>query len=138
MVAVVALCRHTDDVGKTAVRLSAAGAALTANALRPVPSSNPLAIPSFFLGWLTNELAPQNLMITAAASEGLLLRKRWAVKLLWLSLAGVLAQDIGMFVIAGGASLAGMVPTLLQAVVLVVAILLVLLARRAERAGWLG
>ena len=74
----------------------------------------------------------------AVGCLGLLLRKRWAVKLLWLSLAGVVAQDIGMFVIAGGASLAGLVPAVLQAVVLVVAILLVLLARRAERAGWLG
>jgi hypothetical protein len=74
----------------------------------------------------------------AVGCLGLLLRKRWATKLLWLSLAGVVAQDVGLFVIAGGASLAGMAPTVLQVVVLVVAILLVLLARRAERAGWLG
>ncbi|HEX3898376.1 MAG TPA: alpha/beta hydrolase, partial [Mycobacteriales bacterium] len=63
-------------MGKRAVRLSALGAALTANALRPFPSSNPLAIPSFFAGWLTSELAPQNLIVTAAASNALVLRKR--------------------------------------------------------------
>lgn len=73
-----------------------------------------------------------------AGCLGLLLRKRWATKLLWLSLAGVVAQDFALFVIAGGFALAGPVPMAMQAVVLVVAILLVLLARRAERAGWLG
>jgi hypothetical protein len=69
---------------------------------------------------------------------GLLLRKRWAVRLLWLSLAGVIVQDIGMFVLAGGLSLAAPAVFALQGVVLLVAIGLVLLARRAERAGWLG
>jgi hypothetical protein len=73
-----------------------------------------------------------------AGCLGLLLRKRWAGKLLWLSLAGVLAQDIGLFVIAGGFALAGPVPMAMQGIVLVVAVLLVLLARRAERAGWLA
>lgn len=73
-----------------------------------------------------------------AGCLGLLLRKRWAPKLLWLSLLGVIAQDIALFVIAGGASLADPLTKGLQGVVLVVSILLVLLARRAERAGWLG
>jgi hypothetical protein len=73
-----------------------------------------------------------------AGCIGLLLRKRWAGKLLWLSLAGVIAQDIALFVIAGGASLADPLTKALQGAVLVVSILLVLLARRAERAGWLG
>ena len=50
------------------LRASALGAALTANALRPVGGANPLAIPSFFGGWLTSELAPQNLAITVAGS----------------------------------------------------------------------
>jgi acetyl esterase/lipase len=63
-------------MGKRAVRLSALGAGLTINALRPFPSSTPLAIPSFFAGWLTSELAPQNLIVTAAASGGLLLTRR--------------------------------------------------------------
>jgi acetyl esterase/lipase len=67
---------QTDHVGKRLVRLSALGAGLTLNALRPFPSGNPLAIPSFFAGWLTTELAPQNLMVTAAGSKALLLAKR--------------------------------------------------------------
>lgn len=74
----------------------------------------------------------------AVGCLGLLLRKRWAVRLLWLSLAGVIVQDVGLFVLAGGASLAGTAAFAIQGVVLVVAIALVLLARRADRAGWLG
>jgi hypothetical protein len=53
-------------VGKRIVRLSALGAGLTLNALRPFPTGNPIAIPSFFTGWLATELAPQNLIVTAA------------------------------------------------------------------------
>jgi acetyl esterase/lipase len=67
---------HTEQVGKRAVQASAIGAALTANALRPFPAATPLAIPSFFAGWLTSELAPQNLMVTAAASQALVIAKR--------------------------------------------------------------
>src|SRR3954465_15019914 len=48
-------------MGRRFVRLSAAGAALTLNGLRPLPGSNPLSLPSFFGGWLTSELAPHNL-----------------------------------------------------------------------------
>ncbi|HVS67621.1 MAG TPA: alpha/beta hydrolase [Mycobacteriales bacterium] len=63
-------------MGKRLVRLSALGAGLTLNALRPFPSGNPLAIPSFFTGWLTTELAPQNLIVTAATSGALALKRR--------------------------------------------------------------
>jgi acetyl esterase/lipase len=46
-------------------RRQAITAALTANAVRPVPSPI-VGIPSFFAGWLTGELAPQVLALTAA------------------------------------------------------------------------
>ncbi|WP_433612515.1 alpha/beta hydrolase fold domain-containing protein [Prescottella agglutinans] len=42
-----------------------ATAALTANALRPVPGM-PLSVPTFLSGWLTAELAPQLLAVTMA------------------------------------------------------------------------
>ncbi|MEV0946444.1 alpha/beta hydrolase [Rhodococcus sp. NPDC049939] len=42
-----------------------AGAALTANALRPVPGA-PASVVAFFSGWLTTELAPHLLVATAA------------------------------------------------------------------------
>jgi hypothetical protein len=74
----------------------------------------------------------------AVGCIGLLMRKRWATRLLWLSLAGVVVQDIGLFVIAGGMSSAGTTAMALQGLVLAIAIVLVLLSRRAARAGWLG
>ena len=58
------------------LRASALGAALTANALRPFGGAHPLAIPSFFGGWLTSELAPQNLAITVAGSAAHVARQR--------------------------------------------------------------
>lgn len=69
---------------------------------------------------------------------GLILRKRWALPLFVLSLAGVVVQDVGLFVLADGASLAGPVAVALQGVVLLVAIGLVLLARKAIHNGWIG
>jgi acetyl esterase/lipase len=63
-------------MGKRFVRLAALGAALTANGLRPIPRTNPLAIPSFFAGWLTSELAVQNLAVTAAATTSYVGAKR--------------------------------------------------------------
>ncbi len=43
----------------------AATAALTANAVRPLPGDR-IGIPAFFAGWLTGELAPHLLTLTAA------------------------------------------------------------------------
>ena len=40
-------------------------AALTANAIRPLPGFR-AGVPSFFAGWLTGELAPHSLALTAA------------------------------------------------------------------------
>lgn len=45
----------------------AAGAVLAANAIRPVPGM-PLSVPAFLSGWLTAELAPQLLALTAMDS----------------------------------------------------------------------
>src|SRR3989337_252406 len=51
------------------------GAALTANALRPVPGAWP-GIPAMFAGWLTAELAPHLLALTVADTAGELVRRR--------------------------------------------------------------
>jgi len=69
---------------------------------------------------------------------GLILRKRWATWLLVASLVGVVVQDIGIFVVSNAGALAGPAAYVLQGLVLLVAILLVLLARRATAAGWIG
>jgi acetyl esterase/lipase len=63
-------------MGRRFLRLSAIGAALTVNGIKPIPRTNPLAIPSFFAGWLTSELAVQNLAITAASTASLVGSKR--------------------------------------------------------------
>jgi len=63
-------------VGRRFLRLSATGAALTLNGLRPLPGSNPLSVPSFFGGWLTSELAPHNLAVTVLGTAAHLRKRR--------------------------------------------------------------
>lgn len=69
---------------------------------------------------------------------GLLLRKRWSVPLFALSLAGIVAQEFGIFVLADGARTAGAAAAILQGIVVLVGIGLLLLARRASARGWLA
>lgn len=73
----------------------------------------------------------------ALGSIGLLMRKRWALPVFVLSLLGILVQDFGLFVLADGASLAGPVAVVMQAVVLAVGIALILLSRKGIARGWL-
>ena len=68
---------------------------------------------------------------------GLLLGRKWAFVLLLLSLAGILVQDYGLFVLADGASLAGPAAVIMQAIVLAVGVGLVLLGRKGIVRGWL-
>lgn len=68
---------------------------------------------------------------------GLLRRRKWALPVFVLSLAGIVAQDIALFVLVDGAKLAGPVAVAMQAVVLAVGIALVLLSRRRIARGWL-
>lgn len=68
---------------------------------------------------------------------GLLLRRKWALGLFVASLVGIVVQDIGLFVLVDGATLAGPVAVVMQAIVLVVAIALILLSRRGIALGWL-
>ena len=74
----------------------------------------------------------------AAGSLGLILRRRWATPLLIASLAGVVVQDINLFVMNGSLVNAA-VPgaAIMQGLVLLIAIGLVLLARKAAAQGWL-
>ena len=70
-------------------------------------------------------------------SLGLVLRRRWAFPLLVASLIGVLVQDYAMFVVARVIDVLGIVPLVLQSLVLLIAVLLVLLARKGVAQGWL-
>jgi hypothetical protein len=69
---------------------------------------------------------------------GLLLRKRWATPVLMASLAGVVVQDVGLFLVAGGAALAGPTVLVLQGLVLAVAVGLVFLGRKAAEREWIA
>lgn len=73
----------------------------------------------------------------AVGCVGLLLRKRWATPVLVASLAGLVVQDIGLFVLTEAGSLAGPSALVLQALVLVIAIGLVFLGRKATAEGWI-
>ncbi len=68
----------------------------------------------------------------------LLWRKRWAGPVLAVSLVGVLVQDAGLWATASAVKAVGPVPFVLQGVVLVVAVGLLWLARRAEARRWLA
>ncbi len=69
---------------------------------------------------------------------GLILRKRWAKLLLLISLAGVVVQDIALFALTEAASQAGPAAIVLQGLVLVIAVALVVLGRKADSHGWLS
>lgn len=74
----------------------------------------------------------------AAGCLGLIMRKRWATPLLTASLAGVILQDISLFLLSGAVTETGASVLALQGLVLLVAVGLVLLARRAAARGWLA
>jgi hypothetical protein len=73
----------------------------------------------------------------ALGSLGLILRKRWATAVLVVSLLGVVVQDLGLFVLTDAGAQAGATVAVLQGLVLLVAVGLVLLARRARAEGWI-
>jgi hypothetical protein len=68
----------------------------------------------------------------------LLMRKRWSILLFGLSLAGVVVQDLGIFVVAGAAKTGDLTPVVLQSLVLFIAVGLLVLARRADARAWLA
>jgi hypothetical protein len=74
----------------------------------------------------------------AAGCLGLVLRRRWATWLLILSLVGVVAQDLWLFVLSGAAAEAGAAAFILQGLVLAIAVGLIALARKATAQGWLA
>jgi hypothetical protein len=73
----------------------------------------------------------------AAGCLGLIVRKRWAVPLLIVSLAGVIVQDASLLALSGVAAQTAPAALVLQGLVLLIAISLVLLARKAAARGWI-
>lgn len=73
----------------------------------------------------------------AVGSLGLVLRKRWAVPLLFVSLGGVIVQDVGILS-SGATAGAGTAGLALQGLVLVICVALAMLSRNAAARGWLA
>jgi hypothetical protein len=67
----------------------------------------------------------------------LIWRKRWALPLLIASLVAVIVQDFGLFVLSDAVQTSGSIVVVLQGLVLLIAIGLVLLARKAIARGWI-
>jgi len=73
----------------------------------------------------------------AVGCVGLILRKRWSRPLFLVSLAGVIVQDVALFGLSTAAAQAGPAAFALQGLVLVIAVALVVLGRKADAQGWL-
>lgn len=72
-----------------------------------------------------------------AGCLGLLVRKRWATPLFVISLAALIVQNVWLFLMSGVAQVDA-VAAVLQACVLLIAVGLVLLGRKATAQGWIG
>lgn len=73
----------------------------------------------------------------ALGSLALILKKGWAVPVFALSILGLVVQDIGMYRSMQGSSTASS-GLAVQGVVLVIAIALLMLARKARANGWVS
>ncbi|MFT3761382.1 MAG: hypothetical protein QM761_01985 [Pseudoxanthomonas sp.] len=74
----------------------------------------------------------------ALGSLGLVLRKRWAVTLLLLSLLGVLADMLALYATTPLWSLTGAAGTAFPLLLIAICLLLWLFARRAAARGWIA
>jgi hypothetical protein len=73
----------------------------------------------------------------ALGCVGLLLGKTWAFPAFLASLAGIVVQDYGLFVVVDGAKLAGPVAVVMQGLVFLIAVGLIVLSRQGIARGWL-
>lgn len=74
----------------------------------------------------------------AFGSLGLILRKRWATPLLVASVLGVVAQDLSLFAMGSAEAEPEAAAFALQGMVLLIAVGLVLLARKAAAQRWIA
>ena len=87
--------------------------------------------------WVTSAFA---IAVNAGALGALflLLRRSWSIPVFIVSLAAIVVLDIYNFIVRDTLNMLGMQALLLQATILIVAVLLVVYARRARRRGWLS
>lgn len=74
----------------------------------------------------------------ALGCVGLIVRKRWATPVLVVSLAGLVVQDVGLSLMMDEVMRSGSAALALQGSVLLIAVGLVFLARKATKEGWIG
>ena len=67
----------------------------------------------------------------------LVLKKNIAGILLWISLVSIVINDIYNFMIIDSVSLFGMLPLIMQSIVLIVAIGLILMFKKAKSSNWI-
>ena len=73
----------------------------------------------------------------ALGCVGLIMKRRWSLPVLAISLLGVVVQDIALFVLSGAGGAGGTAVFVFQGIVLVVSILLVLMSRHGIRHNWM-
>ena len=74
----------------------------------------------------------------AIGSLGLVLKKKWATPILIISLIGILVQMFYAFVVADALAVRGNSALVMSTLVVVIGIVLVWLARKADARGWLS
>ena len=72
-----------------------------------------------------------------AGSLGLILRYRWAMQMLVVSLFGLIVQDYGLFFLTRVATIVGPMAFIIQGSVLLIAVGLVVLALQAHKRNWI-
>jgi hypothetical protein len=68
----------------------------------------------------------------------LIMKNAISVQILIVSLLALVIQDFGMFVVVDGVALAGIGALIMQALVFIIALALVMLAKKGKREAWLS
>lgn len=69
---------------------------------------------------------------------GLLVRKKWALFVFWVSLVAVLVQNIYGFIVLDAMAIFGVSAILLPIMVIVIGVLLILFSKKSISKGWLS
>ena len=102
----------------------------------PAMSESDRALAETMPAWLTASFAI-GVFAGTIGSLGLLLLKRWARPLLWLSLAALALLESWYLLVSGAPAALGPSSIPLPVAIVVIAALLAWLANRAVRKGWL-
>lgn len=88
-------------------------------------------------GWVTVAFATA-VIAGSLGCVGLLMRKKWAMPVLVVSLLGVIAQQIYMFFLSNTMEVMGAASAAMPIMILLIAIVLVGFSKSCIKKGWLG